>query len=41
MRLTLQEVAKRVTRDKVTGALYIDGILEIALVYYRTGYQVE
>ena len=41
MRLTLQEVAQRVTRDEITGALYIDGSLEIALVYYRTGYQVE
>lgn len=38
MRLTLQEVHKRVKKDKDRGTLLIDGMLEIALVYYRTGY---
>ena len=41
MRLTLQEVHKRVRRDKDRGILLIDGIFEVALVYYRTGYQIE
>lgn len=41
MRLTLSQVAKRVMRKEEDGALYIDGNREIALVYYRTGYQVE
>ena len=39
LRLTLLEVASRATRED--GALFIDGSREIALVYYRTGYQFE
>lgn len=41
LRMTLAQVAKRVTRNEETGAISVDGKLEIALVYYRTGYQVE
>jgi glutathione synthase len=41
LRLTLLEVAVRVTRDEKSGSLIIDGTREIALVYYRTGYQEE
>ena len=41
LRLTLYQVHKRVRRDSVTGALLIDDKSEVALVYYRTGYQAE
>jgi glutathione synthase len=41
LRLTLLEVSARVTRDDKTGCLLIDETREIALVYYRTGYQEE
>jgi glutathione synthase len=41
LRLTLSEISARATRDENTGALFIDGTREIALVYYRTGYQAE
>ena len=41
MRLTLLEVAQRVIRNAKTGAITIDGLYEVALVYYRTGYQIE
>jgi hypothetical protein len=38
IRLTFPEISARLTRDDKTGAIYIDGTREIALVYYRTGY---
>lgn len=39
LRLTLLEVAARATREN--GVLFVDGNREVALVYYRTGYQFE
>lgn len=41
LRMTLSQVEQRVTRNEATGAISVDGKLEVALVYYRTGYQVE
>ena len=39
LRLTLLEVSARASREN--GVLFIDGTREVALVYYRTGYQFE
>lgn len=41
LRITLSQIAKRGSRDEKTGALLIDGYMEVAFVYYRTAYQVE
>ena len=41
LRLTLAQLSERAHRNEATGALYVDRTREIALVYYRTGYQFE
>ena len=40
LRMTLLQISQRGTRNHSSGALMIDEIFEVALVYYRTGYQV-
>ena len=40
LRLTFLEIYLRASRD-LQGVLMIDGDKEVALVYYRTGYQFE